>query len=66
MPRKMIEDTHTGGYRPQANSLAERRIGMLSQLLRCLVLIATGRHMYYGQLWGVGIRHANWILNQIP
>jgi hypothetical protein len=59
-------DTHTGGYRPQANSVVERRIGMLHQLFSCLLLIATGGHQYYEQLWGSGLRHANWILNRRP
>ena len=31
------KDTHTGGYRPQANSIAESRIGMLNQLFRCMI-----------------------------
>ena len=59
-------DTHTGGYRPQANSLVERRIGMLHQTFRCLLLRATGGHQYFQHIWGVGLRHANWVINRRP
>ena len=48
-------DTHTGGYNPNANSLAERRIGMLHQMFRtvcsCLLLVAT----YTMSNCGVGV-----------
>ena len=59
-------DTHTGGYRPNANSVVERRIGMLNQVFRCLLLVATGGHLYYEQLWGPGLVHANDIVNDRP
>ena len=35
-------DTHTGGYNPNNNSIVERRIGMLNQLVRTFRLFATG------------------------
>jgi hypothetical protein len=59
-------DTHTGGYRPNANSVVERRIGMLNQVFRCLLLVATGGHVYYEQLWGPGLVHANEVVNARP
>ena len=33
--------THTGGYNPNGNSLAERRIGMFNQLVRVYLPCAT-------------------------
>ena len=59
-------DTNTGGYRPNANSIVERRIGMLNQVFRCLLLVATGGRLYYEQLWGPGLVHANDIVNERP
>ena len=56
-------DTHTGGYRPNANSLVERRVGMLHQSFRTLLLRATGGNTYYEQLWGPGLTQANKIIN---
>ena len=56
-------DTHTGGYNPNANSLAERRIGMLHQLFRTVLLAATGGHMYDEQLWGRGLVYCSWVLD---
>ena len=43
--------TDTGGYRSQSNSIAERRIGMIKQSVRTVLLAATGG-LYYEQLWG--------------
>jgi hypothetical protein len=40
-------DTHTGGYNPNGNSVAERRIGMLNQSVRTMLLCATGGFRYY-------------------
>ena len=60
------KDTDTGGYRPNANSIVERRIGMLNQVFRCLLLVATGGRVYYEQLWGPGLVHANYIVNNRP
>ena len=59
-------DTNTGGYRPNANSIVERRVGMLNQVFRCLLLVATGGRLYYEQLWGPGLIHANEIVNERP
>ena len=39
---------------------------MLNQLFRCLLLVSTGGGRYYEQLWGVGLRHANWLVNRRP
>ena len=60
------KDTHTGGHRPSTNAVCERRIGMLNQLFRVLLLGCTGGLYYYEQLWGPGLRHANYILNRRP
>ena len=57
------EDTHTGGYNPNSNAQPEVRIGMLKQLFRVVLLCATGGHMYYGQLWDVGMVYCNMIVN---
>ena len=35
------KDTTIGGYRPNASSTCERRIGMLHQMFRVLILVAT-------------------------
>jgi hypothetical protein len=59
-------DTHTGGYNPNNNSICERRIGMLNQLFRILLLCATGGGTYYEQLWGRGLMYANHIINSMP
>ena len=59
-------DTNTGGYRPNANSIVERRVGMLNQVFRCLLLVATGGRLYYEQLWGPGLVHANETVNERP
>ena len=56
-------DTNTGGYRPNANSVVERGIGMLNRVFRCLLLVATGGRIYYEQLWGPGLVHANEMIN---
>jgi hypothetical protein len=56
-------DTHTGGYNPNANSKVERRIGMLQQQFRVILLACTGGHLYYNQLWDVGLKYSNYILN---
>jgi hypothetical protein len=56
-------DTHTGGYRPNANSLVERRVGMLHQSFRTLLLRATGGNTYFEQLWGPGLTQASKIIN---
>ena len=35
-------NTRTGGYNPNGNSIVERRIGMLNQSVRTMLLCATG------------------------
>ena len=59
-------DSHTGGYNPKANSKCERRIGMLQQLFRVVLLVATGGTYYYDQLWDVGLKYSNWVTNNHP
>jgi hypothetical protein len=55
--------TDTGGYRARANSVCERRIGMLKQSLRTVLLAATGGYYYYEQLWGPGFEFCNRRIN---
>ena len=59
-------DTHTGGYNPNGNSLAERRIGMFNQLVRTFLLCATGGFRYYDQLWGRALVHASDVVDWTP
>jgi len=59
-------DTNTGGYDPNCNSIVERRIGMLNQLFRILLLCATGGNTYYESLWGRGLCHASEIIDSMP
>ena len=61
--RKGWRQTDTGGYRSQANSIAERRIGMLKEVARAELLSATGGGRYYAQLWGHALVRANFVLN---
>jgi hypothetical protein len=62
------KDTDTGGngYNPNGNALAERRIGSLNMLVRIYLLVATGGDRYISLLWGVAMKHANFILNVMP
>ena len=57
-------DTHTGGYNPNSNAHAEVRIGMLKQLFRVVLLCGTGGLMYYPQLWDVGLKYCNRVVNR--
>ena len=59
-------DTHTGGYDPNCNSIVERRIGMLNQLFRIILLCATGGATYYEALWGRGLCYASSIIDSMP
>ena len=59
----MIGLTHTGGYNPTDNSVAERRIGMLNQSVRTILLCATGGFKYYDQLWGRALVHSSGVID---
>ena len=59
-------DTHTGGYNPNGNSVAERRIGMLNQSVRTMLLCATGGFKYYDQLWGRALVHSSDVIDWTP
>ena len=59
------KDTHTRGYRPSANSVSERRISMLHQVFRVLLLYATGGQTYYESLWSNGLKWANEVVNYV-
>ncbi len=39
---------------------------MLQQLFRVVLLVATGGVLYYDQLWDVGLKYCNWIINTQP
>ena len=54
-----IRQTHTGGYRPQNNARAERRIRMLNEGFRATLLHATGGVDVYDNLWAQGLIHAS-------
>ena len=59
-----IEQTDTGGYDPQNNSRTERRIGLLKERTRALLFQCTAGLIYYDKLWGVAIKHANYLINR--
>ena len=61
--RKGWVQTDTGGYRSRANSIVERRIGMLKQTSRTLLLSAAGYTCFYVELWGHAMVHANFCCN---
>ena len=62
--RKGWRVTDTGGYKSAANGIVERRIGLLKQTVRTILLAATGGVYYYEELWGHGLIRANQCLNQ--
>jgi hypothetical protein len=62
--RKGWCQTDTGGYRSQANGVVERRIGMLKQSARTLLLSASGGAHFYDQLWGHALKQANFVVNR--
>jgi hypothetical protein len=62
--RKGWKQTDAGGYRSQANGIVERRIGVLKQSVRTVLLAATGAAHYYDQLWGHGLMYANYCNNR--
>ena len=49
--------TMTEGYDSNANSRVERRNSKFNQLLRTILLGATGGRLYYEELWDVGYDH---------
>jgi len=61
--RKGWVQTDTGGYRSRANSIVERRIGMLKQTARTLLLSASGGAHFYVELWGHAMLQANFCCN---
>ena len=60
------QDSTTGGYNPNGNALAERRIGMLNALVRVYLLVATGGERYVTLLWALAMQHARFVLNTMP
>jgi len=61
--RKGWVQTDTGGYRSRANAIVERRIGMLKQTARTLLLSATGGASFHVELWGHAMLHSNFCCN---
>ena len=51
MTYNSIENTHTGGYNPQANSRVERRNKSIKQVFKASLLYATGGLPYYNSLY---------------
>jgi hypothetical protein len=64
--RKGWAQTDTGGYRSRANGIAERRIGMLKQTARTLLLSASGGGSFHVELWGHALKQANFCCNVNP
>ena len=61
---KGIKQTHTGGYRPQSNSVTERRIRTLKEGVKAMLLQCTGGLGIYNTLWGPAMVHANYCYNR--
>jgi hypothetical protein len=61
--RKGWVQTDTGGYRSRANAIVERRIGMLKQTSRTLLLSAAGDAYFYVELWGHVMLQSNFCTN---
>jgi hypothetical protein len=62
--RKGWRQTDTGGYKSAANGKAERRIGLLKQTSRTVVLAAGGATGdYYVPLWGHALIYSNKAVN---
>ena len=61
-----IKQTNTGGHRPENNAKTEKRIGIILNAFRAMLLTATGGTRYYDLLWGAGLRHANDMVNYAP
>ena len=62
--RKGWRVTDTGGYNSASNSIVERRIGMLKQTARAVLLTATGGTGYLQELWGHSLIFANNCVNR--
>ena len=63
--RKGWRQTDTGGYKSAANGIVERRIGMLRQKLRTMLVATTGgvNATYIQALWGHAMVRANFYIN---
>ena len=59
-----IKQTDTGGHDPQNNSRTERRIGLIKERFRAMLFQCTAGIGFYDQLWGLGLRHANYLVNR--
>jgi hypothetical protein len=62
--RKGWRVTDTGGYNSQSNSVVERRIGLVKQTARAVLLTATGGVGYLQELWGHSMMFANDCVNR--
>ena len=61
-----IKQTNTGGQKPENNAKTEKRIGIILNAFRAMLLTATGGTRYYDLLWGAGLRHSNDMINYAP
>lgn len=55
---EQVLQTDTGGYRPQNNSRTERRIRMLTEVVKANLLVAGGGLTEYDSLWGPALLFA--------
>jgi hypothetical protein len=62
--RKGWMQTDTGGYRSASNGIVERRIGLLKETARAILLACSGGVHYYEQLWGHALVQANYCINR--
>jgi hypothetical protein len=62
--RKGWAQTDTGGYRSSSNGIVERRIGVLKETARAMLLACSGGVNYYEQLWGRALVQANYCANR--
>ena len=54
----IVVQTDTGGYRPQNNSRTERRIRMLTEVIKANLIMATAGTKEYDKLWGAALLYA--------
>ena len=59
-----VVQTDTGGYRPQNNSRTERRIRMLTEVVKANLIVATAGIQEYDSLWGPALQFAADRVNQ--
>jgi len=58
-----VEQSDTGGYRPKNNARAERRIRMVTEAFRAMLLEAAAGVGEYDAMWGMGLKRACTVIN---